>query len=287
MTPDIDSTTPTRFHKVQQAIVIHDVLCERAKQDAKWGEQNHDPFCWLAVLQEEVGEAAKDALSLHFSSDAETRAKHLQQLQEEIIQVTAVALAMLECLHRNTWGVGDFRAASLPSDPNVDADLPDRFEPGLAIDPVTGIATVTEISLAREQVAKLEGMSVPQKHIFLAHISATERKTIPELFDSLVLSDSKRFSIHETGDEIRFFDAHSTNDLVMLKQQMPAKPILVGGANLIRFWRAEMQDGLYRTILLYFEEKCSDWSAANLRAYVATRPLEAKEKAAEATDNEG
>lgn len=32
---------------------------ERARQDEKWGQQNHSPSGWLAVLMEEVGEAAQ------------------------------------------------------------------------------------------------------------------------------------------------------------------------------------------------------------------------------------
>ena len=29
---------------------LGDVLAERERQDAKWGEQNHDPFTWLTIL---------------------------------------------------------------------------------------------------------------------------------------------------------------------------------------------------------------------------------------------
>ena len=29
---------------------------ERTNQDLKWGEQNHPPLKWLAILIEEVGE---------------------------------------------------------------------------------------------------------------------------------------------------------------------------------------------------------------------------------------
>ncbi len=38
------------------------VLDERNRQDQLWGEQNHDPFTYLAILGEEVGEANKAAL---------------------------------------------------------------------------------------------------------------------------------------------------------------------------------------------------------------------------------
>lgn len=72
--------------------VLKMVREERKRQDAKWGEQNHDPFTWLTILMEEVGEASKDAL--------ETK---LQGYREEMIQVAAVAVAAVESLDRNKW----------------------------------------------------------------------------------------------------------------------------------------------------------------------------------------
>lgn len=35
--------------------ILREVSDERVRQDAKWGEQNHDPFKWLCILGEEVG----------------------------------------------------------------------------------------------------------------------------------------------------------------------------------------------------------------------------------------
>lgn len=69
--------------------ILANVQAERERQDVKWGEQNHHPFVWLAILQEEVGEAAKAALEgcpLDY--------------HKEMIQVAAVAVAALECLER-------------------------------------------------------------------------------------------------------------------------------------------------------------------------------------------
>jgi NTP pyrophosphatase (non-canonical NTP hydrolase) len=40
--------------------LLANVAAERARQDAKWGEQNHHPAIWMAILLEEIGEAAKD-----------------------------------------------------------------------------------------------------------------------------------------------------------------------------------------------------------------------------------
>ncbi len=76
---------------------IKDVLDERARQDEKWGEQNHDPFTYLTVLIEEVGELAQAALHKRFGGPAD------ENLRAEAVQMAAVALAIVECLDRDTW----------------------------------------------------------------------------------------------------------------------------------------------------------------------------------------
>lgn len=75
--------------------VTCEVLDERQKQDAKWGEQNHSPAEWLAVLTEEVGEVAQEVLRNRFGG------RDLSAYRAELIQVAAVAVAMVECLDRN------------------------------------------------------------------------------------------------------------------------------------------------------------------------------------------
>lgn len=72
---------------------------ERRRQDEKWGEQNHDPFVWLGVLSEEVGEFAQAALHARFGGPADIG------LVNEAIQVAAVALAIVECAERNDWSL--------------------------------------------------------------------------------------------------------------------------------------------------------------------------------------
>lgn len=76
---------------------LNDVLTERARQDAKWGEQNHDPFTYLAILTEEVGELAQAALHARFGGPAAVG------LRDEAVQVAAVALAIVQCLDRCKW----------------------------------------------------------------------------------------------------------------------------------------------------------------------------------------
>lgn len=68
---------------------------ERERQDLKWGEQNHSPADYLTILMEEVGEASKAALEAKFGG------KDLKLYRDELVQVAAVAVAMIECYDRN------------------------------------------------------------------------------------------------------------------------------------------------------------------------------------------
>lgn len=78
----------------QQAVVLDDVVLERLRQDTKWGEQNHSPVWWHAILAEEVGELAKAILELQFAG------KPTSAVREELIQVAAVAIAAIESIDR-------------------------------------------------------------------------------------------------------------------------------------------------------------------------------------------
>jgi NTP pyrophosphatase (non-canonical NTP hydrolase) len=77
------------------AKVFQAVMAERNRQDAKWGEQNHHPFLWLAILGEEVGEVNKAALQATFGG------KTWADYRKELIETAAVAIAMVECLDRH------------------------------------------------------------------------------------------------------------------------------------------------------------------------------------------
>lgn len=70
--------------------VLSEVKDERAFQNKKWGEQNHNHDRWMVILMEEVGEAAREAYE---SNAARYRA--------ELVQVAAVAVAAIESLDRN------------------------------------------------------------------------------------------------------------------------------------------------------------------------------------------
>ena len=77
--------------------VLIQVMHERNKQDAEWGEQNHDLSVWGDILGEEVGEVAKATLEARFRSGS------VGDIRDELIQVAAVAVAMIECIDRDVY----------------------------------------------------------------------------------------------------------------------------------------------------------------------------------------
>ncbi len=84
----------------------HAIDAERVRQDRKWGVQDHDHFMWNTILMEEVGELSEAILDLYNvigKSDAGV-ASALGHLEDELIQVGAVAVAWLENLHRRKAG---------------------------------------------------------------------------------------------------------------------------------------------------------------------------------------
>lgn len=76
--------------------VLNEVCGERQRQESKWGQQDHHPFTFLAVLGEEVGEANQAALK------ATSEGKEWSSYRAELVQVAAVAVAMIESLDRNS-----------------------------------------------------------------------------------------------------------------------------------------------------------------------------------------
>ncbi len=70
-------------------ILFAQIDMERSKQDKKWGEQNHSPLKWLAILVEEVGEVAQAILQ-----------GNRLACYQELIQCAAVIIAWIECEER-------------------------------------------------------------------------------------------------------------------------------------------------------------------------------------------
>lgn len=78
--------------------VLEEVAEERARQDTRWGEQNHSVSVWYAILGEEVGEVGRAICDMKF------KARPSENYREELIQVAAVAVAMVESLDREKVG---------------------------------------------------------------------------------------------------------------------------------------------------------------------------------------
>lgn len=76
---------------------LAEIRAERKRQNVKWGEQDHDAFVWLGILMEEVGEVARAALEARFGNEPE---RQVEQYRRELTHVSAVAVAMIECLDR-------------------------------------------------------------------------------------------------------------------------------------------------------------------------------------------
>lgn len=85
----VEALEMLRGIETSESIALSNVLYERKCQDEKWGEQNHVPLKWLAILLEEIGEASKDLLE-----------NELIKYRDEMVQVAAVALAAVESFDR-------------------------------------------------------------------------------------------------------------------------------------------------------------------------------------------
>ena len=80
---------------VSLSVVFQSIADERRYQESVWGNQNHTPAEWLLILGEEFGEVCRAA------ADMKWRGMGVTDYRKELIQVAAVAVAMIECLDRN------------------------------------------------------------------------------------------------------------------------------------------------------------------------------------------
>jgi NTP pyrophosphatase (non-canonical NTP hydrolase) len=89
--------------------IFKEIAKERDRQNKKFGEQNHHPFKWLAILGEEVGEVNKAVLEANFLNHDPNDPnglcpKKLTEYRKELIEVAAVAVSMIQSLDRNEFG---------------------------------------------------------------------------------------------------------------------------------------------------------------------------------------
>lgn len=77
---------------------IKDINAERLRQVQKWGVQRNSTYLWNTILGEEIGEVNKASL------DIDNGLAQPHELEEELIQVIAVAVAYLEDIRGETIG---------------------------------------------------------------------------------------------------------------------------------------------------------------------------------------
>jgi len=85
--------------------LINDLNDELIFQHKKWGIQDHENFKWLAIVTEELGEAAQEILEIDFLLRKDIinikSVEHRRELlRAELIQVAASAISFIECLDR-------------------------------------------------------------------------------------------------------------------------------------------------------------------------------------------
>jgi hypothetical protein len=98
-------------HEERTDQVLSEVKVERARQDRKWGVQHHDPFHWLSVETEELGEAAKEANEWWHQHP-----EHLAAYRKEMLEVAAVAVAAIEDLDRHNGTVTEAQENTVKDD---------------------------------------------------------------------------------------------------------------------------------------------------------------------------
>lgn len=103
-TPSIETDMETSA-LIRRARALTLVQQERERQLDKWGEQTHDYAVWMTILTEELGEVSAELLEARlwcFNADGgqpyfqSGLTYRLVNMREELAQVAAVALAVIE-----------------------------------------------------------------------------------------------------------------------------------------------------------------------------------------------
>jgi hypothetical protein len=101
--------------------VFANIRDERDRQREKWGQQRHEMPVWMTILMEEVGEACKDALAWRSTTAQgnEAYADQSENFRNEMVQVAAVAVAIIEAMDLDysgpgTYGLNDIETEARP-----------------------------------------------------------------------------------------------------------------------------------------------------------------------------
>lgn len=95
-----------------RADAFDDIDSERERQVALFGEQNHHPAYWLALLGKQMGQLGEAVVQREWRVD---KANALNKVREEAVQIAAVAVAMIEAIDRGN--VPSDLTTAKPNDP--------------------------------------------------------------------------------------------------------------------------------------------------------------------------
>lgn len=84
----------------KQGFIMGRIADERVRQNIRWGDQVHSWPVWMNILMEEVGEASISCLAAEFKDNDEDQELVRESFERELIQVAAVAVAILESLQK-------------------------------------------------------------------------------------------------------------------------------------------------------------------------------------------
>lgn len=105
---DLDALSPTAW-----------VSEERRRQYAARGDQNHSTYKWHLILSEEMGEVSKVIEHRHEEKIAQE--DYTRELEYELIQVAAVAVAWVEAIRRGRH-TADAPICTCPDCPGISVE---------------------------------------------------------------------------------------------------------------------------------------------------------------------
>lgn len=135
-----------RPRHIEPSRSLEDVLAERLRQDAKWGEQNHDDLYWLGIQTEEVGEVAKECIEAALNDGID----HEENLRIELTHVAAVALQWIEAIDRRRAKrpVGKVEQALIESHNEIKVAFADGYEARKAFGSTNWAALIRRLQLS-------------------------------------------------------------------------------------------------------------------------------------------
>lgn len=91
-------------YKVDPTPALLDIVKEFSRQEQKWGVQDHTPPHWIAIMTEELGEAAKASVNACLGGDdSRTKEEWLADYRTELVQLGALAVQAIACIDRGEW----------------------------------------------------------------------------------------------------------------------------------------------------------------------------------------